>query len=202
MRKIVLFIACISTFVLNASAQRNEVAFVVGAKITPSTGSAAGGNQLNVDSTPAFEGNFATQLIHLPGAALHLEFPIVGATSSDVRTTNLTAIKSYSALFFTPALRLKLVPGSPISPWISAGGGLAHFGPSSMTQAGTTTNVNSTTKGAFEGGAGLDFHVPVLPLALRAEVRDFYTGRPNLSNVTAFNVRNNIFVGGGVVLRF
>jgi hypothetical protein len=38
-------------------------------------------------------------------------------------------------------------------------------------------------------------------VALRGEVRDLYTGIPNL-NTVGIKVRHNLFVGGGVVLRF
>jgi hypothetical protein len=202
MRKILFLITCVLTFALNGFAQRSELGVLVGARVTPSVGSTASFNNLSVSSTLAFQGNFAAQLVHVPAAAVHLEFPLVGSTSADLTTSNLTAVKNYSALFFTPSLRLKFVPGSPVSPWISAGGGLAHFGPSSTTQAGTTTTVSSTTKGAFQGGAGFDFHIPAFPIGLRIEARDFYAGRPNLSTFTVFNVRHNIFVGGGVVFRF
>lgn len=195
----------LGTFVLglcmNVFAQQNEIAFVAGAKVTPSVGSAAAGNQTTFSTTFGFEANYATQLVHVPFVALHLEFPFVATPSTDITTADLAAVNSYSSLFFTPALRLKFVPGSPISPWISAGGGIAHFGPSSTTQAGTTVTTNSTTKGAFQGGAGLDFHIPPLPIALRLEARDFYTGPPNLNTVSV-KVRHNILAGGGIVLRF
>jgi opacity protein-like surface antigen len=202
MQKIAFLVVCLSTFTLSGFAQKSELAFVVGAKVTPSVGSSFSLNHLDIGTTPVFEGNYAARLLHAPGAALHLEFPFAGATAADLTTANLTTVKSYSAIFFTPSLRLKFIPGSPISPWVSAGGGLAHFSPSSTTVAGAPTNVSSTTKGAFQGGAGLDFHIPAIPIGLRIEARDFYTGKPNLSNVTVFDVRHNIIVGGGVVLRF
>jgi hypothetical protein len=186
---------------MSAFAQRNEIAVVAGAKVTPTVGSTATGNQTNFSTTFAFEANYATQLAHVPAVALHLEFPFVASPSTDITTSNLTAVKSYSSIFFTPALRLKILPGGPFSPWISAGGGLAHFGPSSTTQAGTTVTTNSTNKGAVEGGIGADFHPPLLPLAFRVEARDFYTGIPNL-NTVSIKVRHNILVGGGIVLRF
>src|SRR5262249_28473202 len=202
MRKIAFLIIYISTFTLSGFAQRSELAFVVGAKVTPSTGSTFNFNQLSVGTTPFYEGNYAASVVQVPAAALHLVFPIVGSPSADLTTANFTAVKSYSSLFFTPSLRLKFVPKLPLSPWISAGGGLAHFSPSSMTVAGASTTVSSTTKGAFQGGAGLYFHFPAFPLGLRLEAPDFYTGRPNLSNITVFNVRHNIIVGGGAVFRF
>lgn len=199
MRKTLLVVSFLTAFCLNGFAQKNELAVIAGAKVTPKVGSAA--NETTFSTGFAFEGNYAAQLAHVPAVSLHLEFPVVAAPSTDLSTSNLTAVKSYSSIFFTPALRLKILPESPFSPWISAGGGLAHFGPGSTTQAGTTVTTASTNKGAVQAGVGADFHPPLLPVAFRFEARDFYTGIPNLNTVD-IKVRHNIFVGGGVVLRF
>jgi hypothetical protein len=199
MRKALVVVSFLTVFCLNGFAQKNEVAVIAGAKVTPKVGSTS--NETTFSTNFAFEANYATQLAHVPAVSLHLEFPFVAAPSTDLTTSNLTAVKSYSSIFFTPALRLKILPGAPFSPWISAGGGLAHFGPGSTTQAGTTVTTTSTNKGAVEAGVGADFHPPLLPVAFRFEARDFYTGIPNLNTVN-IKVRHNILVGGGVVFRF
>jgi hypothetical protein len=199
MRKALVVVSFLTVFCLNGFAQKNEVAVIAGAKITPKVGSTS--NETTFSTNFAFEANYATQLAHVPAVSLHLEFPFVAAPSTDLTTSNLTAVKSYSSIFFTPALRLKILAGAPFSPWVSAGGGLAHFGPGSTTQAGTTVTTTSTNKGAVEAGVGADFHPPLLPVAFRFEARDFYTGIPNLNTVN-IKVRHNILVGGGVVLRF
>lgn len=186
---------------LSAAAQKNELAFAAGAKVTPTVGSTATGNQTSFNTSFAFEANYAAQLAHVPALALHLEFPVVAGPSTDLKTSNLAAVSSYNALFFTPSLRLKILPGAPVSPWISAGYGIAHFNPGSTTQAGGSVNTTSTTKGSAQAGIGADFHAPLMPIALRIEARDFYTGVPNL-NTLSIKVRHNIFVGGGVVFRF
>jgi Outer membrane protein beta-barrel domain len=185
---------------LSAFAQKNELAFVAGAKITPTVGTVAAGNQTSFSTGFGFEASYAAQLAHVPAVALHLELPFVGAPTTNITSTNLLAVKSYNSFFFTPALRLKLLPGSPVSPWISGGYGLAHFSPGNTTLSGSTTTTSSTNTGAAEAGAGLDFHPPLMPLALRMEVRDFYSGKPNLN--AAINPRNHFMVGGGVVFRF
>ena len=199
MRKTLVVVSFLIVFCLSGFAQKNEIAVIAGAKITPKVGSTS--NETTFSTNFAFEANYATQLAHVPAVSLHLEFPFVAAPSTDLTTSNLTAVKSYSSIFFTPALRLKILAGAPFSPWISAGGGLAHFGPGSTTQAGTTVTTTSTNKGAVEAGVGADFHPPLLPVAFRVEARDFYTGIPNLNTVN-IKVRHNILVGGGVVLRF
>jgi hypothetical protein len=199
MRKMILVVSFITGLCLNGFAQKNEVALVAGAMITPTVGSS--GSETTFATTFAFEANYAAQLVHVPAVALHLEIPVLFTPSTDISTSNLTTLKSYSSFFVTPALRLKLVPGSPFSPWISAGGGIVHFNPGSTTQGGTTINTHSVTKSAVQAGVGADIHPPLLPLAFRLEARDFYTGLPDL-NTVGIKVRHNLMVGGGIVLRF
>jgi hypothetical protein len=199
MRKTILVATFVAGLCCYSFAQKNELALVAGAKITPMVGS--GTTETSFATTFAFEANYAAQLAHVPALALHLEIPALFTPSTDLTTSNVTALKSYSSFFITPALRLKVLPGSPVSPWISAGGGIVHFNPGSTTQGGTTVNTQSVTKGAAQAGVGADIHPPLLPVAFRVEVRDFYTGLPDLNSVT-IKVRHNVLVGGGLVLRF
>jgi hypothetical protein len=67
--------------------------------------------------------------------------------------------------------------------------------------AGGASGAKSSTEGALQVGAGADFGVYRKSIALRAEVRDFYTGAPNLG-VPGINLRHNVIVGGGIVFRF
>lgn len=209
MRKLMV----ISVFLLGVCgsvvAQKNELAVVLGAKITPSVGSASNGTQGSVDTTFAFEANYAHQLVHVPALALHLEFPVAVTPSANFSTATLTNAVSYSTVFFTPSLRLKFgPPGAAAAVWISAGGGLAHFNPSSTGACVAAVGLlcppapSSTTKGAVQGGAGLDYHPGLMPFAFRLEARDFYTGIPNLGVFPAIKVRNNILAGAGIVFRF
>jgi hypothetical protein len=199
MRKTILIVSFATALCLNAFAQKNELALVAGAKITPTVGT--GTTETKFATTFAFEANYAAQLAHVPAVALHLEIPALFTPSTDITTSDVTAIKSYSSIFVTPALRLKLVPETSFSPWISLGGGMVHFNPGSTTQGGTTINTHSVTKGAAQAGIGADIHPPLLPVAFRMEVRDFYTGIPDLNTVNV-KVRHNLLVGGGLVLRF
>lgn len=199
MRKLFLLSTLVLCLSLAAFAQKNELALVAGAKITPTIGATP--NQTTFSTGFSYEANYAAELAHVPAISLHLEVPFVGAPTTNLTSSNLLAVSSYNSFFVTPALRLKLLPGAPASPWFSAGYGIGHFSPGTTTLGGTTVNTTSTTKGTAQAGAGVDFHPPLLPVAFRMEVRDFYTGVPNLNTVT-IKVRHNLFVGGGVVLRF
>jgi len=200
MSKNLVVLTVFLTVALGAGAQQNEVALLGGAKVTPSVG--AGTSQTTFATTFAFEANYAHRLAHAPFVSLQLEFPAVFTPASTVTTGVSTAARDYSSIFFTPALRLKLAPSAPISPWISAGGGISHFNPNATNQAGGTSTAQSTTKGAAQAGVGFDYHAPVLPLAFRIEARDFYAGIPNLGTFPALKVRHNIFVGGGLAFYF
>lgn len=199
MNKFLQIVSAIIIFTSVAWAQKAEIAFTVGA-YHPVNNSFSNGNAF------AIEGNVAARLASIPFFALYLEVPVAG-TLKDVPVnptlSGLTTPGSYSSLFVTPGLRLKLAPGFPISPYVAVGGGLAHFNRSaSQTPSGSSSSIN---KGVFDIAGGLDFKLAPF-LSVRGEVRDFYSGSPELTlnQVTGtFNQRqHNILGTGGLVLRF
>ena len=110
--------------------------------------------------------------------------------------------RDYKSFFVTPAVRANLFPGAGISPWVSFGGGLGHFSENaSLEFGGTNPGKTGSTSGVFQAGLGLDVRV-LLSLRLRGEVRDFYSGVPQLNVDTGKNRQHNYFVGGGVVQHF
>lgn len=161
-----------------------------------------------VDTRFAFEGGLATGFKRIHSLTLVAEFPVVFHPNGDVKSGNLSVARSYSSLFFTPALRIMYAPdrdthrGYPaVYPWISLGGGLAHFSPSSISLSGGASGAKSSTEGALQAGAGVDIGIYRKSIALRAEVRDFYTGPPNLG-VAGINLRHNVVASAGIVFRF
>lgn len=188
---LVLFSACLSSVL--CLAQANDLGISVGGVFSPSSTSIAITCPVGVSpcigvgsakSAVAIEGTFAHRLVNLHLASLHLELPVMGTPSRDLTGG------SYSSVFFTPGLRVKFsLP--VISPFLSAGGGFAHFS--------TSANVNNTnsTTGAFQVGVGFDVGTPIPLISLRGEVREFYTGTPSFTST-----QHNIFAGGGIVLNF
>jgi hypothetical protein len=204
----------IAVLVLSSSAlaQKADAAFVVGGSFVSNTsvnavpicpGPVCPTFSTNVQSTHQvfLEGTLAARLLNAKVASLHLELPVAGIPSQKLTFTSAPTglVGHLSSVFFTPALRLKLLPGSPIAPWVSVGGGLAHYSPDSGS---------STSKGALEYGGGLDFKTGIPHLGFRAEVRDFVSGAPSLPVVNGFVVttqggsHHNVLAGGGIVLRF
>ena len=202
MRKIFVFTGFLLAICLSAAGQSNELALTAGVKITPSGTAGAGApNSVDVDKAFAVEGSFAHDLKSVPMVALQLELPVVAVPTADVPRGSVLSSKSYSSIYFTPGFKLRFGSKLPINPWIAAGAGIAHFNPSSTTQTGTPSGASSTTKGAFEAGGGLDFKATIFPIAFRLEVREFFTGVPNLG-IPRLDLHHNIFAGGGIVFRF
>jgi hypothetical protein len=141
----------------------------------------------SVDPGFSFEGTYAHRLANFRIASLHLELPFM---FSPTRKSEFLG-PDFSTFFFTPSLRLKFLPSSRVSPFVSAGGGLGRFKESST----------SDNHGAFQVGGGLDFKTRLPLLGFRIETRDFVTGAPSFSTLTN-NHLNNLFVGGGVTLHF
>ncbi len=146
----------------------------------------------------ALEGDFAHRFLNLHLASLSLEFPIVGVSNRDTEHTllnpgTLNSTESYSQIFFTPSVKLK-VALPLISPFVSAGGGFSHFGSVKLSSG---ASVGGSTKGALQFGGGVDLGTPIPHLGLRGEVREFYTARPDFSSS-----QHNLLVGAGAVLRF
>lgn len=199
---ILFVILCASTCAL---AQKADLAFVVGGSfvsdtkttfLVPSTSLTS---TVKTDHHLFYEGTLGIRLLDAKAASLHVELPVAGIPSQTLKFANVTSVglNDFSTLFITPALRLKLLPVAPISPWVSFGGGWARY-----SLSGT-----SSSKAAVEYGGGIDFKLaPVL--GLRAEVRDFVTGDPNFGLVSVLSGSNsglhhhNILAGGGIVLRF
>lgn len=106
-----------------------------------------------------------------------------------------------SAFFLTPSARIQFLPQGRISPWATAGYGFAHLA--------QTFSSSTHTKGAAQFGGGIG--VRALPhLAVRGEVRDFWTGGmlqsgplATLTQGTALTDHiQHLYAGGGVVLKF
>jgi hypothetical protein len=153
------------------------------------------------DTHVFYEGTGAVRLANFKLASLHLEVPVAGIPSAKVDfsgTPSSNALK-ISTVFVTPSLRVKFAPGFPVSPFVSIGGGWAHYNLSGP----------SMNKGALQFGGGVDIKTGIPLLGFRAEVRDFVTDQPDFGIVSIQTVgspslgrRHSVLAGGGIVLRF
>jgi hypothetical protein len=204
---LVIILLSLSTY---SFAQKNELALTVGGTVSTSQQTTFVGLTCLVNvqcngpfksstgTGVAFAADYTRQIFNFRAVSLGAEFPLVGAPHRDVTTVGpgLPAVVAFSqsSVFFTPSVRIKFVPSSPISPFFSIGGGLARL------QVG-----NAVDRGALQYGGGVDFRTPLRHLAVRAEIRDFRSiGLNENSGLTLVSPahQNNLFAGAGIVLKF
>jgi opacity protein-like surface antigen len=188
--------------------RKNELGLLLGATVTPgrTITPAVVDPNINIGTGLTFQATYARRVTNGRTAALYLEVPFVAMPNAYVRSGTNAVPEAYASLFVTPGLRVRFAPTGRVSPWLSLGGGYARFDESSVLQD-KTPNPGSigTNAGALQLGGGLDFRTGVkvvLPLDLRVEVRDFYSGRPNYNFATGGSGQHNVVVSGGLVLRF
>jgi len=149
-----------------------------------------------------FEVNYARRLFGTPVFAISGEVPAVFDLDEDLNSGENVVPKNYKQIFVTPSARLNLFPATAVSPWVSLGGGFAHFTENSTLINGGPNPGSSSTSGVLQGGFGLDVRV-LHQFSIRLDVRDFWSGTPSLPLAdTGKSRQHNFFVGGGVVWHF
>lgn len=172
-----------------ASAQSNDIGLTGGGYFAVS-------NPLDLGAAWALEGSFAHRVAGVPLLSISAELPVAGSFTSSIPTlSGITVARSYTSLFITPGVRLRLAPKFPLSPYVSAGFGYARFNRQLFTGG---TSANSTT--AFDLGGGLDLKIAPF-VSLRGEIRDFNSGGLGLQTLL-LGRQNNLFVTAGVAIRF
>lgn len=176
--------------VIQAHAQKNEFA-------AEASGQFPSANNLSFDPAVGFQLNYAHRLIGVPGIGLYVEVPFLAGFNNLRTLASLENGQNYNSLYVTPGVKLKLLPGFFLSPYLAGGVGVAHF-------SASTSSGGSETDFAADIGGGLD--VKVFPyLSLRGEVRDFITDTPGLNLGVLNNFvgkTNNVVASGGIVFRF
>jgi len=150
----------------------------------------------------SFEINYARALLVAPVFSVSAEVPAMFNLDEDLGSGANVVPPDYKQIFVTPSLRLNLFPATAVSPWVSFGGGFGHFSEAKTLNYGGTNPGGSSTTGVLQGGIGLDVRA-WHRFSIRGEVRDFWSGTPNLPLADTGKTRqHNYFVGGGVVWHF
>ena len=194
---------CLLLAVARASlGQKHEAAFLSGALrtgdhsfILPRPGFVHTGTGLT------YQLNYSSRFFDAKAAGLYFEFPLVITPTSKLRASTVALPRSYSNIFFTPGIKLKLAPGLKWSPYLFGGIGVARA-TASKTQTDGQPNLSDRSKvsAAYDFGVGID--VKVFPhLSLRGEVRDFYTGTPRLG-LDLTDKQQRFLVSAGAVIRY
>jgi hypothetical protein len=149
-----------------------------------------------------FQVNYARRFFGTPIYALSGEVPAAFNLDEKLNSGSDVVPSNYKQIFVAPSLRLNLFPATAVSPWVSVGGGFAHFSENkNLIYYGANPGA-STTSGVLQGGFGLDVKV-WHHISIRGEVRDFWSGEPDFPLADTGKTRqHNYFVGGGVVWHF
>lgn len=207
MRFCSIILLAVAGLISVATAQsKNELGLLLGATIVPDQNVVSGlpftDNTLKFSKGIAYQATYARRIFDAGIGGIDFELPFIGIPNADITSGNPNPPTALASLFITPGVRLKLLPGSGISPWVSVGGGLARFDEGSNLVSGApNTSQIGTNRGVVQFGAGIDFKL--LPhVSLRGEVRDFLSGKPVLNVDTENSRQNNIVASGGFVLHF
>ena len=188
-RKFAFIVPVLCLFLsLTSFAQSNELAVTAG-------GQFPNNSQFNSGASWAVGASFAHRIFHVPLVGLYWEIPVVGAPNSVMKTPFRT---TYSSLFVTPGLKVKFAPELPISPWLAAGIGVARY----HNAANATFSDQTSTKTVFDIGGGIDWKIAPF-ISARGELRDFYSGLPDIASASGLSGRqHNVVPQVGLVLRF
>ena len=211
-----LLVAVIFWSVPTLAQEKNEVGLVIGGIVTPGQTVSPGANlavpsgtlpNLNITFKSALTlgADFDRNVLRTHGFAISGGLDFL-ASPLDVKLDQRRAnvINQYAFVFLTPHVRVKFHPSGFISPWLSFGGGYARF--LETAPVNTTSFSQGTNTGTFVFGGGLDtrpvLHVLRIPIGIRLEVRDFYSGQPNYNQKTTGNLQNNVAFTGGLLIHF
>jgi hypothetical protein len=190
---------------LAGAQDRSELTGVIGRTVISDqgvTGTSTPGALLTSGAGLSFEVNYGRRFMDLGLLSLTGEVPLVVNVGENVHYDVNLVPKDYKSFFVTPALRANLFPDNGISPWVSVGGGFGYFKENSTLEfGGPNPGKTGTTTGILQIGAGLDVKL-FSRFSVRGEVRDFYSGIPQLNVDTGKSRQHNFFVGGGVVYHF
>jgi hypothetical protein len=187
--------------------EKNEIGGVIGRIFISDQGIKANISDPTIHSGKGltFGGEYARRFFVRPVLALSGEVVAFYNPDEDLNaggTNNAVVPTDYKQFFLTPAVRLSLFPAMAVSPWVSLGGGVAHFSQGNVLDFGGTNPGTSTTSGVFQGGVGLDVRL-IGSVYFRGEARDFWSGEPDFPLAPTGKTRqHNYFVGGGVFWRF
>jgi len=209
-RLVALLIALFAGLGLEAQDEwKNEVGLVIGATTSPEVGLspagvAASSQTLNFGSSLALGAEYDRRL-NVRGPAFYFGVDFL-ASPLDVKLNRPVAGLSpqFAYLFLTPHVRVKFNSDGLLSPWLSFGGGYTRF--TAAAPASAPNFRGGSNNGSLEFGGGVDtapiVHVFKIPIGVRLEVRDFYSGTPNFNAQLASGRLNTVAYTGGLLLKF
>ena len=198
-------VVTVCIIVAPVAAQKNELSGILGRTFISDQGIQGAPSfdpKLRFGKGLTFEGDYARGLMGGDLVSLFVEVPVVVNPDEDLHAAQNLIPEKYRSYFVTPAGRVNLFPQTAVSPWASFGGGVGHFSEGSTLEfGGKNPGKTGTTTGVLQAGLGLDVKFSGR-FSLRGEVRDFWSGLPQLNVNTGKSRQHNILVGGGIVWHF
>lgn len=116
---------------------------------------------------------YARQLKKYSSTSFAVELPVVFDSDEDLTYGANQVPLQYRSIFVSPAARLTFLPDYVVSPWVSFGGGMAHFQASKqLLFGGTNPGPRVKTTGAMEIGFDIHVHWKYPNIKPRVEFRD------------------------------
>jgi hypothetical protein len=213
-------IRCIALLLVAAAllpAQRNELSLQFGGALTERRTLLTGRNLIpGLDGSLTEDNGYAggivyrVRLVRLGPAALMAELPIFIVQATNTGLIPLIAEPIFGDTsgvsgFITPGAILRLAPDSIVSPYAFFGAGYARVVEAQLTSTAPARGVFAN-KGtwAMNYGGGADLRLARF-LAIRGELRNFYTGSTSSAGVVLpeeARQRNTLLLTGGLVFRF
>ena len=186
---------------------KNEIAITVGRTFISDQGSPGAPTPYPVvrfGKGLSFQGNYARKLRDFSWGGLSVEVPVIFNPDEDLNFGLNQVPKDYSSVFITPSARVNFLQNYVFSPWVSFGGGMAHYVASKdLVFYGNNPGRRVNNSGALQAGIGFDTKIPrVSFFRFRFEARDIWTGEPPINVNTGRTRQHNYYVGGGAVFRF
>jgi hypothetical protein len=186
---------------------KNEIAITVGRTFISDQGSPGAPTPYPVvrfGKGLSFQGNYARKLRDFPWGGLSIEVPVIFNPDEDLNFGLNQVPKDYSSVFIAPSARVNFLQNYVFSPWVSFGGGMAHYVASKdLVFYGNNPGHRVNNSGALQAGIGFDTKIPgVSFFRFRFEARDIWTGELPINVNTGRTRQHNYYVGGGAVFRF
>jgi len=141
-----------------AWAQRHERALTLGRAASLRLSLAAG--TLHLQAGTALQAIYGRRLAQPWMVALYLDIGVVSAPLREIRATIPAATRDFASLYVTPALRLRFLPSSRVSPWMTGGGGYSLYEQSLQRADGQSNSAPRLIhRGQLMLGGGVDVKV-------------------------------------------
>jgi hypothetical protein len=182
---------------------KNEVSGMLGRTFIRDPHVASFDSDVLLSNGISFELGYGRRLRENELYSITAELPVLFQPHEKVYFIDNLTPDSYKSYFLTPSVRANLLPRTYLSPWGSFGLGFGHFSSSSNLEfeGGPNPGKTGSTGVVVQFGAGLDVRI-AHKFSIRTELRDYWSGVPQLNVDTGRSRQNNLFVGSGVIWHF